>query len=216
LEGIVSIAVQPRPFREGIDKKLARYALAGSALLGIPAVANANQLDIYYSGLLNIPVTSDYTVNLPTPGGPASFTLSNNGSDTLSVSGSGVTFVDDLSNQPLAMNFGDLITTANAVGPGGVLSSYSFVSKTYSGNWPGPGTAYLGLAFTPTSQTYTGWAQIFTDAANSNMTLVDYAYNLAPNADITAGATPEPSSVALFALGAAGILALRKKRRSVT
>jgi hypothetical protein len=44
-----------------------------------------------------------------------------------------------------------------------------------------------------------------------------YAYQSLPNTDILAGqtsSTPEPSSFALFALGAAGLLAFRRRKQA--
>jgi hypothetical protein len=214
--------LKPAGRNNGIDKKLARYALAGGALLGLPCTAGANTIE--YSGILNQSITdgNSYQVLLP---GSTSFTIAAQNSGDVNenlVSGSGVTFVDDLSGLPVAMNFGDLITAANATGAGGQLNGVdttNFPSKAYSGNWPnGGGSAYLGLEFISSGQTYTGWAQIIASTGLSpgseSATLVDYAYNTTPGDSIIAGAgeAPEPSSLVLFALGAAGIVALQRRR----
>ena len=75
--------------------------------------------------------------------------------------------------------------------------------------------------------THLGWAQISTSVTNNSASavLIDYAYNdvaydgtNVAESSILAGETitataPEPSSLALYAVGAAGILALRRRRK---
>jgi hypothetical protein len=220
------LLVSPGSDGGGIEKKLAKYALAGSAILGMPFAAQAS--GIQYSGLLNQPITdgNTFTVFLPIGGSSASFTIaasSSPGVQSITVTGTNTNFVDDASNNPLALNFGDLITTANATGPGGTLASAdpSQPFKTYTGNWPfgGSSPAYLGLDFTSSGDVYTAWAQIVASAGSEgtleSATLVDYAYQTTPDVSIPAGAgAPEPSSIALFALGAAGIAVLRRRRKA--
>ncbi len=209
----------------GFERKLGRYALAGTALLGLPAIAQAGP--IFYSGPLNETVTNGntLTVNLPVVGPSASFTISATTGTTprffqsIDVSGTDTSFVDDASNFPVDLNAGDIISAANATGPGGQLSGFVEVPpKLYSGNWPRNGTpGLLGLSFTSGADQFNGWARIIADPGGlegpESATLVDFAYNETPGDPIAAGEAPEPSSLALFGLGAAGIVALRKRRR---
>ncbi len=220
----------------GFERKLGSYALAGTAMLGLPAIAHADIF--YYSGVLNDNVTdgNSVTVNLPVVGPTASFTISaTSGSpipeiyfQSVDVSGTNTLFVDDASNDPLDLNIGDIISAANATGPGGQLSGFtSFLgSKMYSGNWPTNGTpGLLGLSFTSAGNQYNGWARIIANPGNDfdfeSAKLVDFAYNETAGDPIAAGelsetavSTPEPSGLAFFALGAAGIVALRKRRQA--
>jgi hypothetical protein len=210
--------LKPARKNNGIEKKLARYALAGGAVLGLPCAAAGT---IQYSGTLNQSITdgNSYQVLLP---GSTSFTIAAEHAGDFNenlVSGLDVTFVDDLSGLPVAMNFGDLITTANATGAGGELDGVdttNFPSMAYSGNWPNGGDAYLGFEFTTSGQFYNGWAQIIASTGippgTESATLVDYAYDTTPGESIAAGEVPEPSSLVLFALGAAGIVALQRRR----
>jgi len=82
-------------------------------------------------------------------------------------------------------------------------------------------TRYEGVRFQIGGQTHYGW---IATSANISDTAVElrisgWAYESTPNTAIQTGeagpvATPEPSSLALFALGAAGIAAVMRRRRS--
>jgi hypothetical protein len=80
-------------------------------------------------------------------------------------------------------------------------------SGAHSGAWSSGDTGYVGLLSSPSGFHY-GWAQV--SITGYDATLIRFAY------DTTAGGapsvTPEPSSMALLALGAAGVLAYRRKR----
>jgi hypothetical protein len=99
------------------------------------------------------------------------------------------------------------------------------------GPWPTDfSSAYLGIAFEDaSSMLHYGWIQVSAcvpdNAGASNpcndpaatLTVFDYAYQSAPNVDILAGQTsdtPEPSSFALFALGAAGLAIYRRRKQA--
>ena len=96
-------------------------------------------------------------------------------------------------------------------GPVGGLQTLAATVRSY-GNWrPLPsGTAFLGLRFGDGTNFNYGWAEIAIDSGG-NMNLTRFAYNTALNQPILAGQTPvpEPSSMALMVMGAAGMAAYR-------
>lgn len=219
------------PFAK-LDRKLAKYAIAGGAILGAPFTVHAGTI---YSGILDSTVSGNtspgntLTVDFPGSATLSLATTTTGGStgwykNVASVSGTSMSFVDS-GGEPAALSFGNIISTANATAPGGYLLRYGTGLSTTGfkgGNWPQDGSnAYLGLIFTSSSEQYTGWAQINVDVNGSfaaeSATLVDYAYDTTPGESIAAGQTtaiPEPSSLALFALGGGALLALLRRRRA--
>ena len=68
---------------------------------------------------------------------------------------------------------------------------------------------FLGVVFSFSGQTHYGWVGV--EVTNSTGIIRDYAYESTPDTAIAAGAVPEPSSLALLAMGA-GAMALRPRR----
>jgi hypothetical protein len=218
--------------RSKLDSKLIRYALAGSAVLAAPAAADAS---IIYSGTVNSSIEqtgsgpSSSTLNVTLDGSLTDFTLTAQvGGGVIagvSVSGPGTTYFVADGVGPKALTLGTLISAANATGSGGNLStSTGSPVSVKSGNWSADEVpAYLGLRFDISGSAHYGWAQLSIDvdggvSPRAYVNLIDYAYESQADVSILAGdttvATPEPSSLALFALGAAGVMALRRKRQS--
>ena len=71
---------------------------------------------------------------------------------------------------------------------------------------------YLGVKFTIGAVTNYGWIHVVVDGSSepTNALIKGYAYEDTPGGQIAAG-VPEPGSLALLALGAAGIALFRKK-----
>jgi hypothetical protein len=93
---------------------------------------------------------------------------------------------------------------------GSLAKKYDSVG-TFGNFEPVPQTGYVGLEFGGPGGEYYGWANV-TVNSDYSITLNGFAYNNTPNQGIVVEPVPEPSSLLLLTLGAAGIAAYRRKR----
>ena len=89
--------------------------------------------------------------------------------------------------------------------------------KTNGISPPSDGNYYFGLDYQPNGRNPTntyGWAEITHNAGA--ITLDEFAFEDTTNtaAPITASAVPEPGTLSLFAVGAAAVLARRKRKKA--
>jgi hypothetical protein len=123
---------------------------------------------------------------------------------------------------------GDTIGSQLDFGNGAYLNNFS--ATTPGGEWQVGDTGFLGLQIDINGQIDYGWAEVRlnsaspvsssstssaalnADVADGEFTLLGYALDTS-GLPIQAGAIPEPSSLALLALGAAGVVALRRRRK---
>ena len=136
------------------------------------------------------------------------------------------------------LSAGTVISDALVIGDGTQIGDEIFLNDPsggilYNQNYGGPqefidGTeGYLATKFNipGAGTTHFGWVRVLVEVAGvrigippaddpgARLTIIDAAYESVPGASIIAGAIPEPSSLALFACGAALFAMMRRRSR---
>lgn len=229
---------------EGLEKRIASYgAMAIAAAVGGATPANA-AIIVFTGGNTTTLNNGSVTFNMVTgavgtadagmdfalryPLAPVNPSSTSAGAEALVTSPAGMGFLVG-SGLPLKLAGAANIGPAGAFQGVGVLarrfSSYS--SSAFIGNWQSLGSAlgqgYLGLKFFIGANAHYGWADI-TLNPDLSVTLNSFAYESCADQSIGAGQTtggatcdssvPEPHSAALLAMGAAGLLAYRRRRKA--
>ena len=214
---------------EPFDKKLVAYALAAGASLAISG-QNANAAVIYTNA--QIPINSTVgtfsVIDLDNDGfpefalGASHCSCASSANHFLSFLNLPFTDVMGASNSASALPVGTPIDALGnfifAVNPLAYAARFSSGSSTY-GTFANAGEKFLGLVFLDANnQTHYGWAR-FNVIADPTMPevrgqLIDYAYEDLADTGIAAGAAPEPGSLSMLALGAAGLAAWRSRRKA--
>ena len=116
------------------------------------------------------------------------------------------------------------LSAGNTVGPASNWGTPSFAyindrSWTYSSTHPWSTGAdntegFIGFFYAQGADRNYGWAQFtYNNGANRSLTLTSFAYETTPNTAITIQPVPEPTTLGLMVSGAAGIAALRRRRK---
>src|SRR4051812_24585321 len=117
----------------------------------------------------------------------------------------------------------DAPVSAGAPGAFANFNANFFATLAYGGGYTNsqflaPGIGFIGFRFNGGSGPEYGWARVNMNGAPDNgFTLIDYAWGDV-GTPIRAGQTaiPEPGSLGLLAVGAAGLLVWRKRRAAAT
>lgn len=214
---------------KSLDSRLFAYALAGGAALVSATPANA--AIIHYSGPTLDTAGSSFSLDVD--GDLVNdFTFSSGSGTEGSTFQTTVTFSTGGVTDPLA--FGTPVNAASSFGSSpyklakATVDSAGVVSS--SGGAYGIGSdQYMGLSFDINGVPHYGWARVQVYSTGTpavpdvspaqgqlDVRLMEYAYETSSRADITTGQTtstvPEPTSLAMFALGAAGIAAMRRRK----
>jgi hypothetical protein len=215
------------------DTKPLQYPMGGSypGNGGINVDFNGDYVPDDPSTADNEQVNSEIFVGSLTVGRPATHVLKRQESGPGGVNGTatGSTFfaVAGSNDDPAALNAGDLIGPTSTFGntfdvdPGDSAEDDAVLLDAASGggNFPASSgtTRYIGLRFafrdTP-SELHYGWIGLQNlDGTTGAGVVTDWAYESTPDTAITAGAVPEPTGLALLALGAAAGVVVRPRRR---
>jgi hypothetical protein len=210
-----------------LDGRLAAYATLAGVALAAPAIPNADA-SIVWSGPVNINIpstTAGVYLNVAT-GVFATAPAGSPGWDVNPWSSSALNFFTPTPNP----GGGEMIGTGTnylnlfnqlgtfQVGPAGTYANAG--STTISAGTPlnlNSSNNYMGFRFineTMANQVQYGWLQVTlsTTAQGQPRAVVSYAYENS-GAPITVGAVPEPSTMALLGVMAAGALGVRAWRK---
>jgi hypothetical protein len=197
-----------------LDSRFARYALLAGAAVAAAKPAKGSVIVVveptpinFTTGTHSLDVNGDGITDFYFSG----LSFATGASTSILLTGSGLTFAvfDGLYGIGAGTFFQAEPLTAGYVIQENPSVPF-FSSYATMGAFTFPGTLYLGLQFYDTSgMLHYGFAEF--DPGQ----LLGYAYQSAPNTPITTfdvTATPEPGSLELLALGAAGLEVLRRTR----
>ena len=202
---------------------------AGSSALLAPVMAtagvvhfdNSNAISVSYGG-----ASAEWDVD---GGGQSDFNLfssfsfinltskGRSGQGVIKTGGVGGKFIYALNT---SFNIGQTLTTGYNWGDPKqnfrAMLAYSSVGPDFEG--ASFGSNFIGFRFNISGNTHYGWAEIIlaTNAVTINQwaydDTVDTAIHLADTA--SGGSVPEPSSLALLAMGAGGLVSLRRRKKA--
>lgn len=188
-----------------------------------------------HAAIVYFPVSSGGSISQSGSGGPQTTVAFGNidlGAGTFSVAsifGSGTSFGVGLNPPDAGVASQFFSQSNNSVGwlvPSGTIAllsaggtvgagTYSAADPNFGGDWKsGVSPGYAGLQITSGTDTFYGWVSIdYVVGSPNQVTVNGFAFENQPNTPITVAAVPEPTTVALLAMGLPAAVAFEVFRR---
>jgi hypothetical protein len=216
-----------------LPQKLALYGLG----VGAASLASSGQADVVYSGAVEFTANTIFydLENVAPPSSTLDGTnhdfelnlvkakASNFDSSNITTTGNTDAVLRGMGSLQYAIKH----SAGDTIGSGGSFVGSAFLQNDYTGgivpagqdlgDWHPGDRGFLGLQFVVGADTFFGWADVTLNNLDGTgagaFTLHGYAYDNTAGTSIQAGAVPEPSTIALLVAGAAGVLALKRRRK---
>ncbi|MFN7919530.1 MAG: PEP-CTERM sorting domain-containing protein [Bryobacteraceae bacterium] len=213
--------------RSGFDKKLAAYALAGGALFGIPEAASAGVIVVVPQTPIAISVatgegsahldldldgdlTTDFTIHAVSTPGEGNSNGYYNEIYATAAAGNALVVTGKKNYFARGYTTGTLPAPGASFNYGGtLLKAYDYGGPIFtSGDWMNSlrESRFLAVQFLHNGSLTGGWIEIATAIGSADAQINSWAYD-------DPAVAPEPSSMALFAAGAAGVAAFRRRKK---